>query len=275
MKFGINCFGLKEALVNNFSETLKQLKEIGFDYIEPVVVFKTGLPMPIESAYSGLKAKNLDGRFWCENVFGDNYTAVKNIGMNIIGCQISGMLPVQGGVTAQINDMIDLGKKYGLKYFVYNPKKRGLENADALVQTIKTLKRELNANGFELYIHNHAEEFCNENGMCFFDYLMDAIPDLKVELDVGWVCKAGVDVLAVMQRYRDRIAILHLKDLYADNVNTFPAIGEGIIPLEDILNASKELNLDECGIIFDQDNSSNDIIFDTETGYNNIKNFFL
>ncbi len=270
MEFGINSFGLNDVFVNDFQGTLKRLKEIGFRYIEPNVMFQSGLPMSKEDVYRGLKAKKMDGRFWCEFNFENNYNTAKEYGLEVIGCQITLSAPCDA-VTIS-DDAVALAKKFGLKYIVYNPAKRGLKEGETFVGVLKTLCAKLKENGIELLIHNHPEELIERNGTCLFDELLSAVPDLKVELDVGWVRYVKLDVLSTINKYRDRIRVLHLKDILDTEEKIFPAIGEGIIPLEDIINASKKLDLMECGLIFDQDDSA-DILADTAKGMANVKKY--
>ena len=99
---------------------------------------------------------------------------------------------------------------------------------------------------------------------------------LKLELDVGWAKFAGASVVGLMKKYRDRIELLHFKDIREDacpeNRSTcFTAVGEGSIPLKDILKEAKNCPIAEHGIIIDQDDSPTDILDDIKRGVEHIR----
>lgn len=71
---------------------------------------------------------------------------------------------------------------------------------------------------------------------------------------MGWVKFAGEDPVAWMRRYRDRLVLLHLKDVSADACDAnrqtcFTAIGEGSIPLREIMAEADNCALAEYGVI--------------------------
>ena len=87
---------------------------------------------------------------------------------------------------------------------------------------------------------------------------------------------AGEDVIETMHSYRERIAILHYKDLIEsrdeeNNGYCFTALGEGILPLREILKESKKLHLMETGHIIDQDTSLGDMMQDLEKGVSRLQ----
>src|SRR5690625_3149706 len=62
------------------------------------------------------------------------------------------------------------------------------------------------------------------------------------ERGVAWAARAGVDVPALTEQYGGRIELLHIKD--ATNLGgdrpTFTNLGEGEVPLQEILAAAEE-----------------------------------
>ncbi len=68
--------------------------------------------------------------------------------------------------------------------------------------------------GLRLAWHNHDFEMVPlPNGKVPMDLIFAAAPDLLWEADVGWITRAGADPLPWLERYRDRIKVVHLKDL--------------------------------------------------------------
>lgn len=69
--------------------------------------------------------------------------------------------------------------------------------------------------------HNHDFELIAlPTGELPLDLLLDAAPDLKLELDLGWVARAGKDPVAIIDTYAGRLAAVHVKDVAAPGENT-------------------------------------------------------
>ena len=86
---------------------------------------------------------------------------------------------------------------------------------------------------------------------------------------------AGMDPVAFMKKYGERIIHLHLKDFKKNHAldrseDCFAAIGEGILPLRDVLLAKKYCSVTAQGLIIDQDASTGDYIEDLAKGYRNV-----
>ena len=79
-----------------------------------------------------------------------------------------------------------------------------------------------------------------------------------------------------MRQYQDRIRIIHFKDITEDacqenREHCFTAIGEGAIPLKEIIEEAGKLPaLYETGYVIDQDRSETDILRDTKASVMNI-----
>ena len=94
-------------------------------------------------------------------------------------------------------------------------------------------------------------------------------------MDVGWVKFAGKDCIEFMRKYKERIRILHFKDVCEGassktRSTCFTAVGEGSIPLADILKVAENLELDEVGYGIDQDGSLGDMMRDVSIGAQNL-----
>jgi sugar phosphate isomerase/epimerase len=62
--------------------------------------------------------------------------------------------------------------------------------------------------------HNHDFEFvATETGELPQDLIAAASDDLMLELDLGWVARAGLDPVACIQKYAGRITAAHIKDI--------------------------------------------------------------
>lgn len=115
-------------------------------------------------------------------------------------------------------------------------------------------KRSVEAGVGKVYIHNHTAEFETKydvNGVIksAWEILMDNtdVRYVAAEVDAGWASDAPVDVVDLLTRYRNRIEMMHVKDL----TNIAPAgrsgqpvqLGTGEINYGPIFAAAKNSNV--------------------------------
>ncbi len=91
--------------------------------------------------------------------------------------------------------------------------------------------------GIRLLYHNHHWEFLNRGIM---DALLADCPTLGLCPDIGWLYRAGVDVVAFLQANAARIGAVHFKDFASQgdgtvsfNMDTVP-LGAGKVPLREV-----------------------------------------
>lgn len=98
--------------------------------------------------------------------------------------------------------------------------------------------------GITFVYHNHDKEFMNVEGQVPYDVWLSQIsPDLmKMELDLAWVSKAGVDPVALFQKHPKRFPLWHVKDMDKEFKNLKP-VGEGSIDFKRIFDAASTAGL--------------------------------
>ncbi|MDV6332281.1 sugar phosphate isomerase/epimerase [Asticcacaulis sp. 201] len=104
--------------------------------------------------------------------------------------------------------------------------------------------------GLKFGYHNHPMEFKDlGGGQTGYDILMSAgdASLIRAELDLGWVAVAGLDPVATMKKYADRLDLLHIKDMIKDEKQ--PAgfrsteIGHGMIDWKPVFAAAQTLGV--------------------------------
>lgn len=92
--------------------------------------------------------------------------------------------------------------------------------------------RRLADDGIRLYYHNHHVEFAKFDGKLLLDIIADRAPDMGLELDVHWIQRGGKDPVATIRKYRDRVAMIHLKDYRIGQIpdEAFTALENGDFP---------------------------------------------
>ena len=90
----------------------------------------------------------------------------------------------------------------------------GRNQLDAIAERLNRQGELARASGMGFGYHNHQMEFADLGDENAFDYLFSQADAelVKIELDIGWAVFAGVDPLAVLNRYAGRVLAVHLKD---------------------------------------------------------------
>ncbi|MCM3661085.1 TIM barrel protein [Georgenia satyanarayanai] len=203
---------------------LARLAEIGFENIEPFGGTFNGYTAEQFRAMTDLIGLKVPSSHYnvAEGTFDVTLDYVETLGQEYVG---SGGFP-QPGISS-----------YG----------RVLRTAEAMD---RLGQRSVEAGIGKLFGHNHATEFTtvyNHGGkeMSAWEILVEETDPRYVtfQLDVAWATHAGVDVPALIEEHGDRIELLHIKD--ATNLGgttnpTFTNLGEGDVPLQDILRAARD-----------------------------------
>lgn len=95
---------------------------------------------------------------------------------------------------------------------------------------LSAISRRLADDGLAFAWHNHEFEFARlPDGSCGIEHALGE--DVLVELDLGWVVRAGEDPLAWLARYAGRIPAVHVKDVAPPGEKLdemgFADVGEG------------------------------------------------
>lgn len=95
------------------------------------------------------------------------------------------------------------------------------------------------AEGIKLGYHNHSHEFSLMPWGSTIHSEIERNTNIEFEIDTYWAFNAGIDPVGVMERLKDRISVIHLKDGFMGGKGK--ALGEGEAPVLAII-ASAEKN---------------------------------
>ena len=113
---------------------------------------------------------------------------------------------------------------------------------NAFVRDAEALRLRLSGQGIALGYHNHSHEFLpNADGSLIYETLL-AETRLQMELDTYWAYAAGQEPLALMDRLRDRLPVIHLKDGSADGEGR--PLGQGTAPVEPVYRKALAMGVD-------------------------------
>jgi sugar phosphate isomerase/epimerase len=206
-----------------------------------------------------------------------------DLGLSIIGCHIN---PLRLDILPRALDyQTELGNtQFGcdIEFFPYGDRDCVLRRAE-LFNKIGELAR---ARGMRFYYHNHFQEFQRIGDDYVYDLILaNTDPALvKLEMDTYWMHRGGQDPIAWIEKYRDRVVLLHQKDFPADapqplnlydgvvspteNIDMavfderkdkrcFTEIGTGVLPIQAILDAAGSLPALDY-VILEQDHTAMD-----------------
>ena len=279
MNIGANTFGLKVDLFKDFDGTLNRLLDIGINSIEVCTVpesVKPDLPPGLtEEILEKLRNSPMGQSFWSFSEAKKKIDVIRSFGFTVDSAHVN--LPKKGTpeeTAALVSEIFAFAKDTGIRYFVTSPM-CGLQEMKERAPWLQTVAKGLRDQGICLLLHNHAMECISEEETSAIEYAAENCPDLFFEPDAGWMVAGGMDPVPFLMVYAHRILHLHLKDFFPgkteqDGDGRFAPIGEGILPLQEVLCASKCCNLSEYGLIIDQDASLGDFVEDLRTGRDNV-----
>jgi sugar phosphate isomerase/epimerase len=220
MKLGIQLYSVRQALNEDFKGTLAQLAQMGFEGVE--FAFNFGGIAPQELA-----------------------AFLKDQGLQTIGIyeQVQNLCDPDAEVYRQAEAL-------GCKYLTFGLSPKMLEeDFDACLETCRKVALTASSKGVTACYHAHAHEFAKINGECALDIMLREIPEMAFEPDTAWIKAGGEDVVGYMQKYVDRIPMIHAKDLDADGGIT--ELGNGVIEFKPVIEFAVASNI--AWISYEQD----------------------
>ncbi|WP_080778699.1 sugar phosphate isomerase/epimerase family protein [Chryseobacterium phocaeense] len=151
-----------------------------------------------------------------------------------------------------------IGSEYMVCSYLF-PEERTVGNYKKLPRLLEKSGELTQKAGIQFAYHNHDFEFEQlEGDQNIYDFLLEnTSPELvKMELDLYWISKAGIDPLAYFEKYPGRFPLWHVKDMKA-GTKDFTEIGNGTVDFKRIFNAWEKAGLKYW--FLEQDSSDKDI----------------
>ncbi len=155
-------------------------------------------------------------------------------------------------------ELVDEVAEGGAKYLVCAS--IDIKTGDAVKSSIDILNKAGEASkkaGLTLAYHNHEKEFSQVDGIVPYDlFLSQLSKDIKMELDLAWCSKAGVDPVSLFQKNPGRFPLWHVKD-FDKEFKTLMPVGSGSIDFKRIFDNAKVAGLEHPFV--EHDNPANAI----------------
>lgn len=136
---------------------------------------------------------------------------------------------------------------------------RNPEGLDEFVKRCNDLGRELKKAGIYLVYHNHDFEFEKLDGKAWLQILLDGFDSscVQLEIDTYWVQSGGGNPVTWIDKVRDHMGVVHLKDMrIVKGEQQFAEIGEGNMEWESILEACEKAEVKYAAV--EQDSYTDD-----------------
>lgn len=203
--YGIQLYSVRDTMEKNVAETLQKIAEIGYSYVE----------------FAGF--------------FGQSADEIRQI-LDATGLACSGthsswedLRPTKIVETLAYHKVIA-----NPCYIVPGANLSTLERIKDFCNVMNFAQPILAAEGIKLAYHNHSHEFSVMPWGSTIHSELEKRTNIDFEIDTYWAFKAGTDPVSVMDRLKDRICVIHLKDGFMDGRGT--PLGRGEAPLHNIID---------------------------------------
>ena len=232
---GVQLFTVMRQISEDLNGTLKKIADIGFTDIESAFSFN--------GPYYGNKPKDLKkliesmGMKWrAHHVLGAPFTPPPGATMNI---------PKMDTLRDSHQKLVDEAAEGEVKYLVCaNTPIKTLDEIKASIEVLNKTGEACKKVGITLAYHNHDAEFKAVEGVIPYDlFLSTTTPDIKMELDLAWAIKAGIDPVQLFKKNKGRFPLWHVKDLSKD-AQMPVEVGNGTLDFKPIFAAAKESGME-------------------------------
>lgn len=127
------------------------------------------------------------------------------------------------------------------------------ENVRRFIKDFTPAMKKIQAAGLRFAYHNHAFEFDDLGGTNAYEILINEMPGLYFIVDTYWLLYAGQDIIATIERLKDRIRSVHFKDMICEPQGAICPCGDGVIDFGPILALCERNSIPEAFV--EQDNA--------------------
>ncbi|MGM0875248.1 MAG: sugar phosphate isomerase/epimerase family protein [Bacillota bacterium] len=215
IQVAVQMFTLREESQQDFAGTLKKVAELGFDGVE-------------FAGYGGLTAQEVR-------------VLLDNLGLKAASSHVP-IEELENNLAQVIEDQKILGSKYVVCPYLL-PDRRNEADYQALFSVLNQAGEVCRREGITLCYHNHDFELDRlSDGRTALESIFDDTnaDNVKTELDIYWLTKAGEQPVEWINRYKNRTPLVHLKDMTKDTERFFAELGTGGVDIEAVLSIGEE-----------------------------------
>ncbi len=184
MDYSIQLYSCRDAMKADMEGTLKRIAEIGYKLVETAGFFdRTAEEFKAIIDNYGLKVSSTHTGW--QALDKDNFDAT-----------------VKFHKTIGTRDIIIPGFGFG----------ESREQLDNFIKFVNEVQPKLEAEGMRLAYHNHSAEFVPTSYGAMVEEELAEKTNVDFEIDTFWAFNAGLDPVATLEKYKDRLHFIHVKD---------------------------------------------------------------
>ena len=208
MDYSIQLYSLRDITAENLEAALKAVSEMGYTAVE----FAGFFGHTAEEVVEMLKKYNL---------------------------KVSGTHSGLQDLIDNFDETVAFHKAIGNKHYIIpGTDLWSQEKIDYFVENANALQKKLKEHDISLGFHNHDREFkVNSDGSVPYEQIIYRT-DIELEVDTFWAYVGMKDPISLMERVKDRINFIHIKDGFEDGKGM--PLGMGTAPVEAVYNWAKE-----------------------------------
>ena len=215
MAVAVQMFTLREESEKDFAGTLKKVAKLGYDGVEL-------------AGYGGLTVKEVKAN-------------LDHLGLQAVANHVP-LAELENNLAQVIKNQKILKSNYLVCPYIM-PNRRREEDYRALIPLLDQVGETCRQEGITFCYHNHDFELDRlSDGRKVLEAIFDDtnVANVKAELDVYWLTKAGEKPTEWMNRYKGRAPLIHLKDMTTDAEQFFAELGTGGVDIDAVLAAGEQ-----------------------------------
>jgi len=222
--FGFQVWTIREKLVPNFAETLKEMAAMGYRQVE--------MCSPLGYSNAGFEPLNsMTGT--------EMRKIIEDAGLTCVSSHYN-----MGELRESLDNRLEWASQLGMKQMVaasfWLPKEASVDDYRKAADELNGIGEKTKAAGIQMVFHNHHMEFEKRGEELIYDALLDQFdPELvKMQFQVA-VVNIGYKAADYFRKYPGRFQSAHLADWSAAKDAQVP-IGQGDVDWNDFFEAAKE-----------------------------------
>ena len=221
-KVGIQLYTLREAIVKDVKGVIAKVAAAGYKEVET-------FGLSAEQKFFGLTVKE----------FGELLTANKLTSPS--GHYMPSKMLFENGDGDDVKKLCDVGNALGHKYIIIpyleEGRRKTIDQYKALAERITKAGEICKQNNQQLAYHNHDFEFIEMDGQRGYDIFLNNTDKelLKMELDLYWVVRAGLDPVDLFKKQPGRFHLWHVKDMDKADKTKNTEAGNGSIDFKRLM----------------------------------------
>ncbi len=203
--YGIQLYSVRDAMEKDVASTLQKIAQMGYKYVE-------------FAGFFGHSAEEIR-------------QFLDNAGLACSGThsQFDDLRPTK------ILETIAYHKAIGNPYYIIpGADLSTLEKIEDFCNVVNFAQPILAAEGIKLGFHNHSHEFEIMPWGSTIHSELERRTSIDFEIDTFWAFNAGVDPIALVDRLKERVKIIHIKDGFKGGKGMY--LGAGEAPLERVID---------------------------------------